>query len=137
VRLVRVQAEHGAPAQALGEHTAAVFDHADTDVAVFERTGKVAFLEWRAHAGVFALRHFAAKHQRLGATADRAEEVAHAHLALSGWARYGRSQLTVAGADCPESERGVGHRVIRFGRAVGCSGRCRPEILARTLCCGG
>ena len=65
-RLVRVQAEDGAPAQ-LGRP---VLDDADVQVAVLDRPREVALLERRAHRGVLARRHAAPEHQRLGAAAD-------------------------------------------------------------------
>jgi hypothetical protein len=67
--------------------------HPDAAIAVLDRSGKVATLEGRPHALVFARRHLAAEHQGLGPSADAA--VAGVD---QGVARVQRAGRALAGA---------------------------------------
>ncbi len=82
---MRIQTEHTAADQRFGLCATAGFDHADVDVAVLHRGRKVALLKGRTHALEFAGWHLAAKHQALGATADRAVQAAYMDLAGAQW----------------------------------------------------
>jgi len=49
-----------------------ILDNADDRITVFDRRGKFPLLERTTHALPFALRHFPAKDERFGASADGA-----------------------------------------------------------------
>src|SRR5690606_27186991 len=91
----------------------AVLNHADIDVAVFQRGGEEAALEGGAHRLPLALRHLALEHQALRTPTDGAVERAHAHLALGRLRQALLADHALAGAVDPEGAGCVLSHCIR------------------------
>src|SRR5262245_35310368 len=100
-RLMRIEAEHAAA----GKRARPLLDDADVAVAVLHGPWKLARLEWRAHALVFAARHFAVEDQRFGPAADAGVERAHERFVGGRRAQRLRPNLAALRLGDPERAR--------------------------------
>ena len=90
---------------AAGQFGRTILDDAGHRIAVFDGCRKLALLEWAAHSLPFALRHFPAKDQRLGAPADGAGAGADQQLACPRRAQPLGSDLAAAWCRDPKRAR--------------------------------
>ena len=104
--LVRVERKDGLARKA----SPAVLDPSDGGVAVFHGKGKIASHERRAHSLEFARGHTPAKHERLGAAADRAIEGPHAYFVCAGRCYGFLADLDLSRSAIPKSQGDIGTR---------------------------
>ena len=86
-------------------------DLTDTGVAVFHRSRKLAFLEWRSHLVILRDRHVAAEDQRFSAATDAGVAGLHQYLPVQQLTQRGLADLPVTRRLNPKllSDNGFGH----------------------------